>query len=94
MKLFFEVASGADAERKEFNRLNAEIKAGNFEAVVTMKASTLARDWKQFLEFMEVCEASKMRVFCIYQPEDAEEIYQRIKKFKQMYFEGCGMDED
>ena len=51
-------------------------------------------DMEQSVEFMEVCEASKMRVFCIYQPEDAEEIYQRIKKFKQMYFEGCGMDED
>lgn len=94
MKLFFEVASGADAERKEFNRLKAEINAGNFEAVVTMKASTLARDWKQFFEFMEVCEAGEVSVFCIYQPEDAEEIYRRIKKFKMMYFEGCGMDED
>lgn len=91
MKLFFEVASGADAKRKEFNRLKAEIQSGNFESVVTMKASTLARDWEQFLEFMETCEASEVRVFCIYQPENAEEIYQRIKRFKQLYFEGCGV---
>lgn len=91
MKLFFEVASGTDAKRKEFSRLKAEIQAGNFESVVTMKASTLARDWKQFLEFMEICETSEVRVFCIHQPENAEEIYQRIKRFKQLYFEGCGM---
>lgn len=91
MKLFFEVASGADAKRKEFSRLKAEIQAGNFESVVTMKASTLARDWEQFLEFMETCEASEVSVFCIHQPENAEEIYQRIQRFKQLYFEGCGV---
>jgi hypothetical protein len=53
-----------------------------------MKASTLARDWKQFMEFMLVCSEKNVEVVCIDRAEDAQRIFQRIKKFRQNYFEG------
>lgn len=96
MKLFFEVASGADAERKEFNRLKAEINAGNFEAVVTMKASTLKRNtWQEcsnpeniILHQMLIVDAEKGRLDATKYPEYAkfnkkserEKFYNELKK--------------
>jgi hypothetical protein len=43
LQIFFEEASGAAPDRKEFIRLKAEITAGKIDVVVTMKASTIAR---------------------------------------------------
>ena len=54
LQIFFEEASGADPDRKEFNRLKMEIAARKIDVVVTMKAATIARDWGQFIEFMLV----------------------------------------
>ena len=53
LQIFFEEASGADPNRKEFNRLKAEIAAKKIDVVVTMRAATIARNWGQFMEFME-----------------------------------------
>ena len=36
LQIFFEEASGADPNRKEFNRLKAEITAKKIDVVVTM----------------------------------------------------------
>ncbi len=55
LQVFFEEASGADPDRKEFNRLKAEIAAKKIDVVVTMRASTIARNWGQFIEFMLIC---------------------------------------
>jgi DNA invertase Pin-like site-specific DNA recombinase len=88
LQIFFEEASGADPDRKEFNHLKAEITAEKIDVVVTMKASTLARDWKQFMEFMLVCSKKNVEVVCIDRAEDAQGIFQRIEKFRQNYFEG------
>jgi DNA invertase Pin-like site-specific DNA recombinase len=88
LQIFYEEASGADPDRKEFNHLKAEITAEKIDVVVTMKASTLARDWKQFMEFMLVCSEKNVEVVCIDRAEDAQRIFQRIKKFRQNYFEG------
>lgn len=79
LQIFFEEASGADPNRKEFNRLKAEIAANKIDIVVTMKASTLARDWGQFMEFMVVCMEKNVKVVCIDKIEDAEAIFQRIR---------------
>lgn len=54
--LFFEVESGTNPNRKKFLQLKSEIRAGKWNAMVTMKADTIASDWKQFMDFMEVCE--------------------------------------
>ena len=51
LQIFFEEASGADPNRKEFNRLKAEIAAKKIDVVVTMRAATIARNWGQFIEF-------------------------------------------
>lgn len=88
MTLFFEVESGTNPNRKKFLQLKSEIQAGKWEAVVTMKADTIARDWKQFMEFMEVCERNSVEVICTRGPEDAEFIYKRIQQFVRDYFEG------
>lgn len=88
MQMFFEVASGTNPDRKEFNRLKAEIKAENWDAVVTLTASKLARNFKQLMEFMDICKVRQVEVITVRQPEDAELIYQRVKQFVQEYFEG------
>lgn len=88
LELFFEVASGADSNRKEFARLKADIKAEKLDAVISMNASMIARDWKQFCEFMELCNKKHVKVFCSKGPDDAEQIYQRIKEFNEKYFGG------
>ena len=86
--LFIEVESGTNPNRKKFLQLKSEIQAGMWDVVVTMKADTIARDWKQFMEFMEVCEENSVEVICTRGPEDAEPIYKRIQQFVRDYFEG------
>lgn len=88
MTLFFEVESGTNPNRKKFLQLKSEIQAGKWDAVVTLKADTIARDWKQFMEFMEVCDRNSVDVICTRGPEDAEPIYKRIQQFMRDYFEG------
>lgn len=88
LQIFFEEASGADPDRKEFMRLKTEITAGKIDAVVTMKATTIARDWGQFMEFMLICSRKNVKVVCIDKAEDAQTIFQRIQDFKESYFEG------
>lgn len=88
MKVFHEIASGADPDRKKFSQLKAEIQSGLLDVVVTMKADTIARDWKQFMEFMELCEAKGVEVICTRSPENACLLFGRIKRFIQDYFEG------
>ena len=87
MTLFSEVESGTNPNRKKFLQLKSEIQAGKWDVVVTMKADTIARDWKQFMEFMEVCEENNVEVICTRGPEDAEPIYKRIQQFVRDYFE-------
>lgn len=90
MKIFHEIASGTDPNRKKFNQLKTEIKSGNWDVVVTLKADTIARDWKQFIEFMELCENNNVEVICIHALGSAYPLFERIKQFKQDYFEGSG----
>jgi DNA invertase Pin-like site-specific DNA recombinase len=54
--LFFEVESGTNPNRKKFLQLKSEIRTGKWNAMLTMKADTIASDWKQFMDFMEGCE--------------------------------------
>lgn len=89
MQMFYEIASGIDPNRAEFNHLKMEIKAGNFDAVITITVAKLSRDWKQFMDFMKLCREKQVEVTTVRQPEDAQQIYDRIKKFEQDYFEGC-----
>lgn len=89
LQIFFEEASGADPNRKEFNRLKMEIAAKKINVVVTMKAATIARDWGQFIEFMATCSENNVEVLCIDGIEDAQSIYERMQQFMQEYFEGC-----
>ena len=91
LQIFFEEASGADPDRKEFNRLKREIAAKKIDVVVTMKAATIARDWGQFIKFMEICSKNNVEVLCIDGIEDAQAIFQRIQEFKKMFFEGSGV---
>ena len=88
LQIFFEEASGADPNRKEFNRLKAEIAAKKIDVVVTMRAATIARDWGQFMEFMLICSKKNVDVVCIDKVEDAQAIFQRIQEFKKRFFEG------
>lgn len=88
LQIFFEEASGADPDRKEFKRLKAEITAEKIDAVVTMKASTIARDWEQFMEFMLICGRKNVKVICIDKTEDAQSIFSRIQEFMGRFFEG------
>ncbi len=88
LQIFFEEASGADPDRKEFNRLKMEIVAKKIDVVVTMKTATIARDWGQFIEFMATCSENNVEVLCIDEIEDAQSIYERIQQFMQEYFEG------
>lgn len=86
--LFFEVESGTNPNRKKFLQLKSEMRSGKWNAMVTMKADTIASDWKQFMDFMEVCEENRVEVICTRGPEDAESIYKRIQQFVRDYFEG------
>ena len=88
LQIFFEEASGADPDRKEFNRLKAEIVAKKIDVVVTMRASTIARNWGQFIEFMMICSKENVEVVCIDKVEDAMAIFGRIQEFKKRFFEG------
>lgn len=88
LQIFFEEASGADPDRKEFRRLKAEIAAKKIDVVVTMKASTIVRDWGQFMEFMLICSKKNVKVVCIDNTEDAQAIFRRIQEFKERFFEG------
>lgn len=88
LQIFFEEASGADPDRKEFNRLKAEIAAMKIDVVVTMRASTIARNWGQFMEFMLICSKKNVEVVCIDKVEDASAILSRIQEFKERFFEG------
>ena len=56
----------------------------------------IARDWGQFMEFMESCEKAQVEVLCLDEVEDAGRIFQRIQKFIAAYFEGkmCIRDSD
>lgn len=88
MQMFYEIASGVDLARKEFNRLKMELRAGNFDAVIAVTASKLSRDWMQFMDFMKLCQEKQIEVITTRQPEDAQLIYNRIVQFEQDYLEG------
>ena len=88
LQIFFEEASGADPNRKEFNRLKAEIAAKKIDVVVTMRAATIARNWGQFMEFMLICSKKNVDVVCIDKVEDAQDIFRRIQEFQKRFFEG------
>ena len=81
LKIYFEEASGADPDRKEFNRLKQEISQDQIDVVVSVRAAMIARDWGQFMEFMEICEKAQVEVLCLDEVEDAGRIFQRIQKF-------------
>lgn len=91
-RVFWDEASGADGNRKEFRRLLGEIEAGHIHVVVTKDAAMIARDWKQFMEFMGACKEHGVEVLCFHEREDAAKMFERIQKFISEYFEG-GMDE-
>lgn len=94
LKIYFEETSGADPDRKEFNCLKQEILQDEINVVVSARAAMIARDWGQFLEFLEICEKTQMEVLCLDEVEDAGRIFQRIQKFIAAYFgeseETCG----
>lgn len=94
LKIYFEEASGSDPDRKEFNRLKQDISQDQIDVVVSVRAAMIARDWGQFMEFMEICEKAQAEVLCLDEVEDAGRIFQRIQKFIAAYFEGseetCG----
>lgn len=83
---FWDEGSGADGSRKEFLRLMEEIKKGHIHVVVTRDAAMIARDWKQFLEFMKICDRANVDVVSIGKEADAWEQYSRIRKFIKDYF--------
>ena len=87
MQMFYEIASGVDPARKEFNRLKMELRAGKFDTVITITVSRLSRDWMQFMDFMKLCREKQIEVITVRQPEDAQLIYDRIMKFEEDYFE-------
>lgn len=89
LKIYFEVASGADPDRKKWNLLKEELMAGRINVVVSVRASMIARDWGQFLEFMKICEDAQAEVLCLDAVENAAGIYQRIREFENAYFKGC-----
>ena len=85
MKVFYEIASGVDPEREQFLRLKAEIQAGKVDMVVTIKAATIARDWKQFIGFMELCKKHDVPVIFVDDSGDAQSQYEVIRRFQQEY---------
>lgn len=88
MKMYFEIASGVAPDRAEFLKLQAEIKAGAWDVVITRRATMIARDWRQFMEFMEVCDRCRVEVLCLDENEDAAKQYQCIQEFSHNYFGG------
>lgn len=88
LQIFFEEASGADPDRKEFNHLKAEIVAKKIDVVVTIRASTIARNWEQFMGVMLTCSKQNVEVVCIDKVENARAIFLRIQEFKERFFEG------
>ena len=88
MQIFFEEASGADPNRKEFNRMKAEIAAKKIDVVVAMRAATIARNWGRFMAFMLICSKKNVDVVCIDKVEDAQAIFRRIQEFQKRFFEG------
>ena len=88
LQIFFEEASGADPNRKEFNRMKAEIAAKKIDVVVAMRAATIARNWGRFMEFMLICSKKNVDVVCIDKVEDAQAIFRRIQEFQKSFFEG------
>ncbi|GLC79336.1 recombinase family protein [Lacrimispora brassicae] len=86
MQMFFEVASGMNPDRKEFNRLKLEIEKENLDTVVITTASKLSRDWKQFMDFMKLCQEKRIKVITTREPENAQLIYDRITQFQKDYF--------
>lgn len=87
MELYFEVASGSNPDRKQFKHLKADIDDRKINAVITVRAAMIARDWEQFIGFMELCGKKDVRVFCTEGPDMAEEIYERICSFSEAYLE-------
>jgi len=83
---FWDEASGADGSRKEFRRLMEEIKKGHIHVVVTRDAAMIARDWKQFWEFMKICDRANVDVVSISKGADAWKQYSRIRQFIKDYF--------
>lgn len=67
-------------------RLMEEIKKGHIHVVVTRDAAMIARDWKQFLEFMRICDRANVDVVSINREADAWEQYSRIRQFIKDYF--------
>ena len=92
LQIFFEEASGADPNRKEFNRLKAEIAAKKIDVVVTMRAATIARDWGQFMEFMLICSKRNVEVVYIDKVENAQAIFRRIQEFQFSFVEDTFAD--
>jgi len=88
MKMFFEIALGAEANRDIFDGLKREIKVKKWDAVITRNATMIARNWSQFLGFMEVCEKSEIEVLSLEKAEDATNQYQCIKEFRSAYWGG------
>ena len=70
-QVFWDEASGADGNRKEFLRLVEEVKKGHIHVVVTRDAAMIARDWKQFLDFMKICDRANVDVVSINREADA-----------------------
>ena len=83
---FWDEASGTDGNRKEFRRLISEIQAGHIHVVVTRDATMIARDWKQFFEFMQTCDKAGVDVVCIREDRDAQKQYTCVKQFVKEYF--------
>ena len=79
---------------ESLNNLKQEISQDQIDVVVSVRAAMIARDWGQFMEFMEICEKAQVEVLCLDEVEDAGRIFQRIQKFIAAYFEGseetCG----
>ena len=90
LKIFYELASATDPNRTEWSKLKTEIKEKKIDAVITIRATTIARDWDQFMEFMKLCAKKDVPVFCIDETEDAQKMYNRIEEFKRNYFERSG----
>ena len=85
LKIYFEEASGADPDRKEFNRLKQDISQDQIDVVVSVRAAMIARDWGQFMEFMKICEKAQVEVLCLDEVEDAGRIF---SKDSEIY---CGL---
>ena len=88
LQIFFEENSEADLHRKEFNRLKAENEAKKIGVMTTMRFTTIARNWGQFMEFMMICSERNVDAVCIDKVEDEQAIFQRIQEFPKRLFEG------